>query len=103
LVESVIDELRSAPAMAMNIKDPRVHAMARELAARAGISVTEAVRRALAAELERAPAASPVAARAARLEAVHRISAAYRSLTLRDPRSSAELCADLYDEQGLPR
>jgi antitoxin VapB len=92
-----------ALAMAMNIKDPRVHAMARQLAARAGISVTEAVRRALAAELERASASSRVASRAARLEAVRRISADYQSLPLRDPRSSEEIRADLYDGQGLPR
>ena len=33
--------------MGMNIKDPQVHAMARELAARRGSTVTDAVRRAL--------------------------------------------------------
>jgi hypothetical protein len=89
--------------MAMNIKDPRVHAMARQLATRAGISVTEAVRRALAAELARAPTATAEMTRAARLEAVRRIVANYRSLPLRDPRSSEEIRAGLYDEQGLPR
>ncbi len=87
----------------MNIKDPRVHEMARQLAARSGISVTEAVRRALAAELARAPALPPEAVCAARLQAVRRIAANYRSLPLRDPRSSEEIRADLYDEQGLPR
>ena len=40
--------------MGMNIKDPELHAMARELAARHGTTVTDAVRRALAAELREA-------------------------------------------------
>jgi len=39
--------------MSMNIKDPAVHAMARELAAHKGTTVTDAVRQALKAELER--------------------------------------------------
>jgi antitoxin VapB len=89
--------------MSMNIKDPRVHEMARQLAARAGISVTEAVRRALAAELARAPALTQEVARATRLEAVRRICADYQSLPLRDPRSSKEIRNDLYDAQGMPR
>ena len=40
--------------MGMNTKDPELHAMARELAARHGTTVTDAVRRALAAELREA-------------------------------------------------
>lgn len=88
--------------MAMNIKDPGVHAMAKELAARCGTSVTEAVRRALAAEIARTDGPGPEMAREARLEAVRRIGADYRSLPLRDPRTSEEICADLYDERGLP-
>ncbi|MFI0404061.1 MAG: type II toxin-antitoxin system VapB family antitoxin [Cyanobium sp.] len=39
--------------MGMNIKDPEVHPMARQLAARRGTTVTNAVRLALSAELER--------------------------------------------------
>ena len=42
----------------MNIKDARVHAMARELAARRGSTVTDAVRQALMAELARSSEAS---------------------------------------------
>ena len=38
--------------MGMNIKDPAVHAMARELAARRSTTVTDAVRQALRAELD---------------------------------------------------
>ena len=44
-----------AGAMGMNIKDPEVHAMARELAARRSTSVTDAVRQALRAELAPLP------------------------------------------------
>ena len=40
--------------MGMNIKDPQVHAMAKQLAARRGTSVTDAVRQALQAERARA-------------------------------------------------
>ena len=65
--------------MGMNIKDPLVHAMARELAAHRGSSVTDAVRRALRAELDRC-----------------------RELPWPDQRSGAELQAQLYDETGLP-
>ena len=43
--------------MGMNIKDPEVHAMAKQLAARRGTTVTNAVRQALSAELERSQAA----------------------------------------------
>ncbi len=72
--------------MGMNIKDPQVHAMARELAARRGTSVTNAVRQALRAELDRSPG-TPEQEEAARRAA---------------GRSSAELQADLYDDAGLP-
>jgi antitoxin VapB len=88
--------------MGMNIKDPRVHAMARELAARRGSSVTEAVRRALASELERCENQGDKQSRATKLEAVHRIAASFGALPLRDPRSVGQLQADLYDEHGLP-
>ena len=45
--------------MGMNIKDPQVHAMARELAKHRGTSVTDAVRQALRAELDRCRTAAP--------------------------------------------
>ena len=59
--------------MRMNIKDPEVHAMARQLAARQGTSVTDAVRQALSAELERLPNAMSEASVEARKEAVRAI------------------------------
>lgn len=88
--------------MGMNIKDARVHAMARELAARRGSSVTEAVRRALASELERCEHPGDQRSRAAKLEAVRSIAASFAELPLRDSRSGGQIRADLYDADGLP-
>lgn len=86
----------------MNIKDPQVHAMARELAARRGTSVTEAVRQALGAELTRTAAPGPEDIRSSRLEAIRQIQARFSELPMRDPRSSRDLQDSLYDDRGLP-
>lgn len=88
--------------MGINIKDPQVHAMARELASRRGTSVTDAVRQALAAELQRTTHPSAEAQRASRLEAIRQIQARVAALPRRDARSSDELQNDLYDDHGLP-
>lgn len=88
--------------MGMNIKDAEVHAMARELASRRGTSVTDAVRQALAAELQRSSQPGAETRRAARLEAIRQIQARFAALPPRDARSCAELQHDLYDEHGLP-
>ena len=88
--------------MGMNIKDPQVHAMARELAARHGTSVTDAVRQALRAELERTEPGSAEQEISARKEALLELLQRYKRLHWPDPRSSAELQAELYDEDGLP-
>ena len=87
--------------MGMNIKDPQVHAMARELAARRGTSVTNAVRQALRAELDRSPG-TPDQEEAARKDALLQLLSRCRQLPWADGRSSAELQADLYDDAGLP-
>ncbi len=88
--------------MGMNIKDAQVHAMAKELAARRGTSVTDAVRQALSAELERLPDAltedSVEARKAAILEICRRTSARPEW----QGRTSKELQDALYDEHGLP-
>ena len=91
-----------AHAMGMNIKDPQVHAMARELAARRGTSVTDAVRQALRAELDRSAAVAPGQEEAARQEALLQLLNRCRQLPWPDGRDSAALQADLYDEAGLP-
>jgi len=88
--------------MGMNIKDPDVHAMARQLAARRGTSVTDAVRQALRAALEREPDLLDPLALQAKREAIERIGQRFRDLPLRDGRSAQALCDDLYDAQGLP-
>jgi len=90
--------------MGMNIKDPQVHAMARQLAARRGTTVTDAVRQALAAELERSADRpdTPAQLQKARREELERLLQRFRRLHWPDQRSSEELQAELYDEHGLP-
>ena len=88
--------------MGMNIKDPRVHAMAKELAARRSTTVTDAVRHALEAELTRTTAPGPENVRSTKLEAIRQIQARFSELAIRDPRSSRELQDSLYDSHGLP-
>jgi antitoxin VapB len=88
--------------MGMNIKDPEVHAMARQLAARRGISVTAAVRQALSAELERLPDALSEASVEARKEAVRAICRRTSANPAWQGLSSKELQDSLYDENGVP-
>ena len=88
--------------MGMNIKDPQVHAMARELAARRSTTVTDAVRQALRAELERTEPGSAVQEISARKAALMELLQRYKQLNWPDQRSSAELQAELYDDDGLP-
>jgi antitoxin VapB len=88
--------------MGMNIKDEQVHAMARELADRRGTSVTNAVRQALRAELDRCHTAAPGQEEAARREVLHQLLSRCRDLPWPDQRSSSELQSELYDEMGLP-
>lgn len=77
----------------MNIKDPEVHAAASELAERRGISLTEAVRQAVAEAL-----ASDRQKRADFFETVKDIQ---RRAALSDEPYLTD--DDLYDERGLPR
>ncbi len=88
--------------MGMNIKDPQVHAMARELAARRSTTVTDAVRQALRAELERTEPDSTAQDVSARKAALLDLLERYKRLHWPDQRSSAELQAELYDDDGLP-
>ncbi len=88
--------------MGMNIKDPQVHAMARELAARRSTTVTDAVRQALRAELERTQPDSAAQEISARKAALLDLLKRYERLRWTDSRSSTELQAELYDDDGLP-
>ena len=83
--------------MGMNIKDPEVHAMARQLAARRGTTVTNAVRQALSAELERSPPAD-----AARQDDLKALLERFRRLHWPEGVSGKEAQDALYDDQGLP-
>jgi antitoxin VapB len=90
--------------MGMNIRDPEVHAMARELAARRSTTVTNAVRQGLTAELERSQheeeeMASAVAARHARLQ---ELLQRFRQIQWPEGVTSKELQDELYDDHGLP-
>jgi antitoxin VapB len=88
--------------MGMNIKDPLVHAMARELAERRGTSVTDAVRQALRAELDRCLTAAPGQEEVVRRQELLHLLSRCRDLPWPDQRSGEELQAELYDDTGLP-
>jgi len=77
----------------MNIKDPRVRELARELADRRRTSLTNAVRQALVEALDRDR--SSRAGMAERLMEIGRRAAAKPGPILSDD--------DLYDERGLPK
>lgn len=78
----------------MNLKDPEVYRLARELAERRGTSMTAAVRAALAEAVEREPA------RPARVSLEDLLAIARRSAARPEPYLTDE---DLYDDRGLPR
>jgi len=82
--------------MSLNIKDPRVHELARRLAERRGTTLTSAVAAALEEALARAGRQGDRVAE--RLDAISRHCAA---LERRDGRSADEILD--YDERGLPR
>ena len=83
--------------MGMNIKDPEVHAMARQLAARRGTTVTNAVREALSAELERSEAAD-----AARQDDLQALLERFSRLHWPEGVSGQDAQNALYNDQGLP-
>lgn len=78
----------------MNLKDPEVYRLARELAERRGTSMTAAVRAALTEAVEREPA------RPARVSLEDLLAIARRSAARPEPYLTDE---DLYDDRGLPR
>jgi antitoxin VapB len=86
--------------MALNIRDPRAHQLAREVAQTAGETMTEAVVTALAERLERLRAEQALCRtrRAARLLAHGKT---FSALPVLDSRPLDEILD--YDEVGLPR
>ena len=88
----------------MKIKDPEVDAMARELAARRSTAVTNAVRQALSAELERShheeeEMAGAVEPRRARLL---ELLQSFRQIQWPEGVNSKQLQDELYGDPGLP-
>ncbi len=86
--------------MGMSIKNTEVERLARELARLEGISMTEAIRRALEREVERRQAARSPKWDAAKRERINRIIEKTASLPILDTRSEDEILG--YDEHGIP-
>lgn len=84
--------------MGMSIRNPEVEHLARTLADRRGISMTEAIRQALRHEMAR-EAVLPAAKDDARLERMLEIARSAAKLTVLDNRSDDEILG--YDEHGL--
>ena len=76
--------------------------MARELAARRSTSVTDAVRQALRAELERAGCESEAQAVRVRKQRVRELLERFSRLPWPEGVTSKELQDALYDDHGLP-
>ena len=85
--------------MALNIRDPEVHRLARAVADATGETMTEAVRNALVERLKRVGEV-PEAERQRRLAALRALQRRFAELPVEDPRPLEEILA--YDENGLP-
>lgn len=91
--------------MSLNIKDPEVHEMARQIAANHGISMTGAVREALREKLEKDGAAKDASSEeeAKRKYDLLMEFADECARLVPDPIHSWEIDKYLYDEDGLPK
>lgn len=85
--------------MALNIRDPEVHRLARAVADATGETMTEAVRKALAERLKRVSEV-PEAERRRRLEAIRALQRRFAELPVEDPRPIDEILD--HDVHGLP-
>lgn len=86
--------------MALNIRDPEVHRLARDVATATGETITEAVKQALRERLTKISTVS-AAERERRLAAIEDVVRRFQSLPELDPRTPDEILD--YDENGLPR
>jgi antitoxin VapB len=82
---------------ALNIRDPEVHELARQLAARTGETMTEAVRKALAERLQRTTEPTPAEIELRRRR-IAEIVAEFRKLPVLDDRGPDEIIG--YNELG---
>jgi antitoxin VapB len=85
--------------MSLNIKDPEVHEMARQVAATHGISMTGAVREALREKIEKDKVALP---KKNISELLEKFWADHKE-ALKEVPHSWEINDLLYDEHGLPK
>ncbi len=85
--------------MPLYIRSEEADQLARELAARTGETITEAVTKALRDRLERTPEAD-ARTPADKLAAMMEIARRSARIPERDPRPHGEI---LYDENGLPK
>jgi antitoxin VapB len=85
--------------MALNIKDPAIHALARELAQATGESLTQAVRLALQERLRRVRSQQVTPLRSL-VETLDEIAVRCATLPDLDTRSPDDILG--YDAQGLP-
>ncbi|WP_245941636.1 type II toxin-antitoxin system VapB family antitoxin [Vallicoccus soli] len=86
----------------MNIKNPETEALARQVAARTGETLTGAITQALRERLERIDARPGGRDVQATIDAVKAITGDLAK-RLEDGPGSADIDALLYDERGLPR
>jgi antitoxin VapB len=84
--------------MALSIKHPEADRLARQLAARTGETLTEAVIKALKERLARASTKKPGERLADKLRAIGKRCASLKVIDDRDPDAILG-----YDERGLPR
>ncbi|MBL6940426.1 MAG: type II toxin-antitoxin system VapB family antitoxin [Alphaproteobacteria bacterium] len=91
--------------MGLNIKKPSTEAAIRELAARTGESLTDAVESAVLEKLDQLRAAAQPDTFGAMLARLRPLQAALKAKQIdpADSRTGAELADDLYDEHGLPK
>lgn len=85
--------------MALNIRDPETHRLAREVAQATGETMTEAVKTALRERLARVRKVDE-AERKRRVNALLELGRRFGELPVEDPRPVDEILA--YDENGLP-
>lgn len=86
--------------MTLNIRDPEVHRLARDVAAATGETMTEAVKQALRERLTNLRTLSAVE-RERRLAVIEEVVRRFQALPVVDPRTPDEILD--YDENGLPR
>jgi antitoxin VapB len=85
--------------MALNIRDPEVHRLARKVAEATGETMTQAVRKSLEERLGRIGQVGE-AERQRRLAAMAEFARRFQEAPVLDPRTPEEILG--YDENGLP-